>query len=134
MAAYEAGLPDHVVARISDVSNTLVRRWREKKVSPRTGMLQGTAMQGALAELRLVLDHVAFEKANPDRLELSNRFRLAIRDAFSAGMLEENVAHLFGASRPTIRRWLIHASTPHPTMMQAYIPALEEEIAKRLAK
>lgn len=132
--AYKAGLPDHVVARIFDVSNTLVRRGRQKKASPMVAMLRHPAIRDSLVELRQTLDHVAFENANPHILELSNRFRLAMDTGFAVGVSEADIAHLFGASRPTVRRWLIHSSTPHPAMLRAFIAALEEEIAKRAVK
>lgn len=55
VAAYGAGVPDKDVARIFDVSNTLVRRWRTKQLRPRPELLNGIAVRGALRELKTFL-------------------------------------------------------------------------------
>lgn len=127
--AYKAGVPDRDVARIFDVSNTLVRRWRTKQVMPFPELLRGIAMHGALAELKTVLTHIAHEETDPELLKLSAKFRLTIDSALQAGMTEKDVAHFFGASLPTVTRWIVRANTPHPAIMRATIPQLELAVA-----
>lgn len=131
--AYKAGVPDKDVARIFDVSNTLVRRWRTKQISPYPELLKGIAMRGALGELKTVLERIALECASPELLKLSTQFRLTIDNAFQAGMTEKDVAHFFGASLPTVARWIVRANTPHPAIMRAVIPQLEAAISLRKA-
>jgi transposase len=126
--AYKAGVPDKDVARIFDVSNTLVRRWRTKQISPLPELLNGTAMRGALGELKTVLERIALEGTSAELLKLSTQFRLTLDSAFQAGMTEKDVAHFFGASLPTVARWIVRANTPHPAIMRAVIPQLEAAI------
>jgi hypothetical protein len=103
VAAYNAGVPDKDVARIFDVSNTLVRRWRTKQLRPHQ-MFLNSVMRECVAELKTVLAHIAIEEADPELLKLSSQFRLTIDSAFQAGMTEKDVNQLLGKPRQVVTR------------------------------
>lgn len=60
----------------------------------------------------------------PDEAVLAEEFKLALLAALAAGMSERDVAHLFGASKVTVRRWREGLSHPHPALMKPYIQDL----------
>lgn len=63
----------------------------------------------------------------PDEAALAEEFKLALSAASDAGMSESDVAHFFGVSKVTVRRWKEGLSHPHPALMKRYIPDLRSK-------
>jgi hypothetical protein len=66
-----------------------------------------------------------------DEAALVAEFRRAIETALESGMTESDIAHFFGASKVTVRRWKSGENHPHPAIMKVMPAQLLEEAAKK---
>lgn len=69
----------------------------------------------------------------PDEPALAEEFKRTVAAALEAGMSESDIAHYFGASKVTVRKWRDGLNHPHPAIMRHAITDLRTEAAKKKA-